>query len=537
LGLKVVDLVLKFYLAPHVNKEAYVDDILAQILNVLQVGVLWQFIKDKTGGLVGRRRQGSIMQGLGGDMAARYFVGGALAGIIPPLVTAMYECVKSLFRLRRKTKKAAAKANDAKNDLEALKDPETAKKMIAKKILNSDHAKKAKSMFQEKTGLDDGTMGAFSDQKVEQIATLLVTDRGKEVFKAAKEFSTRYAMIRNKTFVPTDPRSSAKCLAQALQEVATDYEDCLKTTVNGEAGLLAILGVREDIDLSRIDIDMPDLANFVDIDPTIVKAITLCMEFDPEKGKEYMRKANLVLFKLPWPQDMIDAVKNYVLNIISNDTQNGPAKVGPVELQYISECVYFVWRVYDASAMCRKSVSARLILTPVSAYREQESGMMRIRIKTEGDDTYKYEDIAPGTKIHIKQAPLRPGIDFSERMYGAATFKGTGMSVLPGNAGHAEHEKLEAERFFTWTPEIQESPLDKAHVARSVVVDWNTEEYGATIKGEIDPGFRYMHNPGAPPRAPPPPTYGQPYMSPGIGPQFAAPNVMPMGMSSIQMYR
>merc|ERR1712216_63027 len=112
--------------------------------------------------------------------------------------------------------------------------------------------------------------------------------------------------------------------------------------------------------------------------------------------------------------------------------------------------------------------------------------------------------IAPGTKIHIKQAPLRPGIDFSERMYGAATFKGTGMSVLPGNAGHAEHEKLEAERFFTWTPEIQESPLDKAHVARSVVVDWNTEEYGATIKGEIDPGFRYMHNPGAPPRAPPP---------------------------------
>ena len=75
-----MDLVLKFYLAPHVNKEAYVDDILAQILNVLQVGVLWQFIKDKTGGLVGRRRQGSIMQGLGGDMAARYFVGGALAG-------------------------------------------------------------------------------------------------------------------------------------------------------------------------------------------------------------------------------------------------------------------------------------------------------------------------------------------------------------------------------------------------------------------------------------------------------------------------
>merc|ERR1719163_1275554 len=161
-------------------------------------------------------------------------------------------------------------------------------------------------------------------------------------------------------FDQMDPRSSAKCLAQALKEVATEYEDCLKT-VNGEAGLLAILGVREDIDLSRIDIDMPDLANFVNIDPTIVKAITLCMEFDPEKGKEYMRKANLVLFVLPWPQDMIDAVKNYVLGIISNDTQNGPAK---------------------------------------------ESGMMRIRIKTEGDDTYKYEDIAPGTKIHIKQRRL-----------------------------------------------------------------------------------------------------------------------------------
>ena len=539
-----MDLVLKFYLAPHVNKEAYVDDIIAQILNVLQVGVLWQFIKDKTGGLVGRRRQGSIMQGLGGDMAARYFVGGALAGIIPPLVTAMYECVKSLFRLRRKTKKAAAKANDAKNDLEALKDPETARRMIVQKVLKSDHFQKAKSMFQEKTGLNDGTMGACSEQKVEQIATLLATDRGKKVFKAAKEFSTRYAMIRNKRFDQMDPGSSAKCLSQALKDVATEHKDCLYTEYGQNGlpvpGLLTILGL-EHIDLSQIqqiDIDRPEALNFLNIDPTIVKAITLCMEFDPEKGKEYMRKANLVLFVLPWPQDMIDAVKNYVLGIISNDTQNGPAKVGPVELQYISECVYFVWRVYDASAMCRKSVSARLILTPVSAYREQESGMMRIRIKTEDDDTYKYEDIAPGTKIHIKQAPLRPGIDFSERMYGAATFKGTGMSVQPGNAGHAEHEKLEADRFFTWTPEIQEKPLDKAHVARSVVVDWNPEEYGATIKGEIDPGFRYMHNPGAPPAgAPPPPTYGQPYMSPGIGPQFAAPNVMPMGMSSIQMYR
>jgi hypothetical protein len=294
-----------------------------------------------------------------------------------------------------------------------------------------------------------------------------------------------------------DPRSSAKCLAQALKEVATEYKECLYTEYGEpvQPGLLAILGVREDIDPSQIDIDQPDTLNFVNIDPTIVKAITLCMEFDPEKGKEYMRKANLVLFVLPWPQDMIDAVKNYVLGIISNDTQNGPAK---------------------------------------------ESGMMRIRIKAEGDDTYKYEDIAPGTKIHIKQAPLRPGIDFSERMYGAATFKGTGMSVQPGNPGHAEHEKLETERFFTWTPEIQETPLDKAHVARSVVVDWNPEEYGATIKGEIDPAIRHIHSFGAPPAgAPPPPTYGQPYMSPGIGPQpqFAAPNVMPMGMSSIQMYR
>jgi hypothetical protein len=118
LCLKAVDLTLKFSLAPHTNKTAYFDDILAQALNVLQVGVLFKLIKDKADGVV----KG---EGLGGDSAGVFFVGGALAAIGPLLFTAMYECFLKLIVLYRKLQLADAKIRDAMNALkQARKNPD-----------------------------------------------------------------------------------------------------------------------------------------------------------------------------------------------------------------------------------------------------------------------------------------------------------------------------------------------------------------------------------------------------------------------------
>ena len=104
-----MDLVLKFFLMPHASKTAYFDDILAQALNLLQVGVLAKFIKDKADGL---------LVGVGsfsGDQAGVLFVGGALAAIGPALFTAMYECFSKLMVLRRKVRLANAKMKDIRN--------------------------------------------------------------------------------------------------------------------------------------------------------------------------------------------------------------------------------------------------------------------------------------------------------------------------------------------------------------------------------------------------------------------------------------
>ena len=90
------------------NKTAYFDDILAQALNLLQVGVLFKYIKDQAEGLL----KG---EGLGGDSAGVFFVGGALAAIGPALFTAMYECVQKFFVLYRKLRVAKAKVRDITN--------------------------------------------------------------------------------------------------------------------------------------------------------------------------------------------------------------------------------------------------------------------------------------------------------------------------------------------------------------------------------------------------------------------------------------
>ena len=75
-----MDLVLKFSLFPHTSKTAYFDDIVAQALNLLQVGVLAKFIQEKADGLV--MGEGFFC----GDRAGVFFVGGALAAIGPAAV-------------------------------------------------------------------------------------------------------------------------------------------------------------------------------------------------------------------------------------------------------------------------------------------------------------------------------------------------------------------------------------------------------------------------------------------------------------------
>merc|ERR1719453_252830 len=109
------------------------------------------------------------------------------------------------------------------------------------------------------------------------------------------------------------------------------------------------------------------------IDPKFMSALKMYMECDPEKAKEYSRKANLVLFKLPWPETYIQAIKDFVMGTANKEEDKADGANAKVE------------------------------------------GMIRIKVKTDGDEeTSEYVDIAPGSKIHITQAPLRPGIDYSE---------------------------------------------------------------------------------------------------------------------------
>ena len=174
---------------------------------------------------------------------------------------------------------------------------------------------------------------------------------------------------------------------------------------------------------------------------------------------------------------------------------------------------------------------------PVSLCREQVEGMIRIKVKTDGDEeTSEYVDIAPGSKIHITQAPLRPGIDYSERMYGAPNIVSRNgmahapMPVAKGMPGYAEHERLQTEHFFTWTPEVLQYPLSKAHVARTVEIKYG-ESGGTEIVSTVDEGHKHhqghIHTHLRPPMAP-----AQPYMSPGFGPQAVSMmgSAPPMGM-------
>ena len=344
-----MDLVLKFFLMPHASKTAYFDDILAQALNLLQVGVLAKFIKDKADGL---------LVGVGsfsGDQAGVLFVGGALAAIGPALFTAMYECFSKLMVLRRKVRLANAKMKDIRNLIpfsRANAQEETRKRI--EKALNKAFTAGNKSVNPESRDAPNSVAGvqlseAEMKKYVKIMADILTAASfpssafdGKLVFKAAKEMKNRYLKSLN-TAEPRsgtvmggnmgqggpnsneiDPHTDIKCLLEALQTVMNDpsYKDALEK--GGKDLLFGLVG----LDSANLDLnpgqDLNAVVNRLTQGPLAKtlgenisrfrKVMQMCSAFDPEKGKEYLRKSKMVLLELPRPEDYTqESLKNYVM--------------------------------------------------------------------------------------------------------------------------------------------------------------------------------------------------------------------------------
>ena len=90
-----------------------------------------------------------------------------------------------------------------------------------------------------------------------------------------------------------DPRTDIKCLLEALQNPGQDLNAVVNRLTQGP--LAKTLG--ENISRFR-------------------KVMQMCSAFDPEQGKEYFRKAKMVLFELPWPEEYtLEALKNYVMGV------------------------------------------------------------------------------------------------------------------------------------------------------------------------------------------------------------------------------
>jgi len=167
---------------------------------------------------------------------------------------------------------------------------------------------------------------------------------GKLVFKAAKEMKNRYLKSLN-TAEPLsatvmggnmgqggpssnaiDPRTDIKCLLEALQTVMNDpsYKDALEK--GGKDLLFGLVG----LDSANLDLnpgqDLNAVVNRLTQGPLAKtlgenisrfrKVMQMCSAFDPEQGKEYFRKAKMVLFELPWPEEYtLEALKNYVMGV------------------------------------------------------------------------------------------------------------------------------------------------------------------------------------------------------------------------------
>jgi hypothetical protein len=374
-----MDLVLKFSLFPHTSKTAYFDDIVAQALNLLQVGVLAKFIQEKADGLV-------MGEGFfSGDRAGVFFVGGALAAIGPALFTAMYECFEKLLVLRRKLRLAAAKMKDVKKmipqslsaaDLVDLFREQTMKALNkafieGNKSVNPESLSGAAPHRVAGVQLPEAAMQKY----VKIIADILTAASfpdssafdGKLVFKAAKEMKNRYLKSLN-TAEPLsatvmggnmgqggpssneiDPRTDIKCLLEALQTVMNDafYKDALEK--GGKDLLFGLVGLdSENLDLNQGLNAVVDRLNTASLGENISrfrKVMQMCSAFDPEKGKEYIRKAKMVLFELPSPEEYtLESFKNYVMGVQpkpadkARDIPDQEAKDGPPEVVLSVTC-------------------------------------------------------------------------------------------------------------------------------------------------------------------------------------------------------
>jgi hypothetical protein len=333
LCLKAVDLTLKFSLAPHSNKTAYFDDILAQALNVLQVGVLFKFVKDKADGVVN--------DGLGGDSAGVFFVGGALAAIGPLLITAMYECFFKLVVLRRKLLLANAMFKDRRDAFKRFKNSKPMKRQSLKKAVKKAITEEIKRerKYEKKlafAALNSLAKVRLTPQEIERyantMAELLAREDGQVVFQAAKEMKAEYlkelneavkaakkeadTQAKNKAETKAklssssneiDPRTKIKCLLRALQTVLNErpfYQDALKN--GGKVLLFDLLQLPAGLDLNT-DLDAVasrlNSRSLIEIIDQFRKVMQTCSDFDNEKVKEYIRKAKLVLFELPLPEE------------------------------------------------------------------------------------------------------------------------------------------------------------------------------------------------------------------------------------------
>ena len=334
LFLKVTDLILKFILAPHSSKSAYFDDILAQALNVLQVGVLYKFVKDKAEGL-------ARSQGLGGNSAGTFFVAGALAAIIPLLFTAWYECVLKLLVLRRKMRLLQAKVQDAQK---AVAKP--SKEVLTRALTKAMKSSNANVISEFGAAPNSIARVELTEDEIQTysmiLAELLTTQvkvtgyDGKVILKAANEIKVQYLMSSNKNpernkngqgdASSDDTIIEIECLLAAVKTVMNNgsYKDALEK--GGKKYLFQLLSIREN-DLNRVRIengvcnpeDLKAVArglNWRDVEniSRFRKLMQLCNEF--EKTETRLRKVKLVLFELPWPKDYWnEALKEYVMGV------------------------------------------------------------------------------------------------------------------------------------------------------------------------------------------------------------------------------
>ena len=94
------------------------------------------------------------------------------------------------------------------------------------------------------------------------------------------------------------------------------YKDALEKV--GKDLLFGLVGLdSENLDLNQDLNTVVDRLNTVSLVENISrfrKVMQMCSAFDPEKGKEYLRKSKMVLLELPLPEDYTqESLKNYVM--------------------------------------------------------------------------------------------------------------------------------------------------------------------------------------------------------------------------------